>query len=79
LGGLLGVALSWLLTATVGSLPLLGPLFKDTSGAGDIHLGVSRFAIVTSTVLLECVGLIAGFLPALRASRLEAIEALRYE
>jgi putative ABC transport system permease protein len=79
IGGLLGVALGFAVTVGIGSLPLLGPLFKDTSGAGDIHLGISVFAVITSTVLLEMVGLISGLLPALRASRLDPIEALRYE
>jgi putative ABC transport system permease protein len=78
-GGVLGVALGFCITRLIGSLPLLGPLFKDTSGAGDIHLSISAFAIVTSTLMLEIVGLISGFLPALRASRLDPIEALRYE
>jgi putative ABC transport system permease protein len=79
IGGILGVTLGYGLTRLIGSLPLLGPLFKDTSGAGDIHLSISAFAVVTSTVMLEIVGLISGFLPALRASRLDPIEALRYE
>jgi putative ABC transport system permease protein len=79
IGGILGVALGFAVTVGIGSLPLLGPLFKDTSGAGDIHLGISVFAVITSTVLLEMVGLISGLLPALRASRLDPIEALRYE
>jgi putative ABC transport system permease protein len=78
-GGLLGVLLGWAATAGIGTLPLLGPLFKDTSGNGDIHLQMSRFAVVTSTVVLELVGLIAGWLPALKASRLDPIDALRYE
>jgi putative ABC transport system permease protein len=78
-GGAIGVAVGWSLTTLIGSLPLLGPLFKDTSGAGDIHLQLSAFAVVTSTAMLETVGLIAGLLPAIRASRLDPIEALRYE
>ena len=79
LGGLLGVLLGWCATAGIGTLPLLGPLFKDDTGTGDIHLHISRFAVLTSTILLEFVGLVAGLLPALRASRLDPIEALRYE
>ena len=79
LGGLLGVFIGWATTQGIGTLPLLGPLFKDDSGTGDIHLQVSRFAVLTSTILLEFVGLVAGLLPAIRASRLNPIDALRYE
>src|SRR4051794_10853253 len=79
IGGVVGVTLGYCITRLIGSLPLLGPLFKDTSGAGDIHLSISAFAVITSTLMLEIVGLISGFLPALRASLLDPIEALRYE
>jgi putative ABC transport system permease protein len=78
-GGLLGVAIGWGVTAGIQTLPLLGPLFKDESGTGDIHLQISRFAVITSTLVLEAIGLFAGLLPALKASRLDPIEALRYE
>jgi putative ABC transport system permease protein len=54
-------------------------MFKDTSGAGDIHLRLSMFAVVTSTLLLETVGLVAGLLPAIRAARMDPIDALWYE
>jgi putative ABC transport system permease protein len=78
-GGMLGVAAGWGLSGMLGTLPLLGPLFKDTSGQGDIHLEISLAAVLTSTILLEMVGLIAGLLPAIKASKLDPIEALRYE
>jgi putative ABC transport system permease protein len=79
LGGAVGLAVGWSLASLIGSLPLLGPIFKDTSGIGDIHLQISTFAVVTSTLMLETVGLIAGLIPAVRAARLDPIEALRYE
>ena len=78
-GGLIGVGIGWAVTAAIQTLPLLGPLFKDESGTGDIHLQISRFAVLTSTLVLEAIGLFAGLWPALKASRLDPIEALRYE
>jgi putative ABC transport system permease protein len=78
-GGAIGVAVGWALTSLLGTLPLLGPMFHDTTGAGDIHLQISTFAVLTSTLMLETVGLIAGLLPAIKAARLDPIEALRYE
>ncbi len=79
IGGLIGVALGLLATQIIGSMPFLGAAFKDNTGAGDIHLEVSMSAIAISMGVLLVVGLIAGIVPAMKASRPDPIEALRYE
>ena len=78
-GGLLGFALATALVKLIGTLPLLGPLFEDTSGRSDIHLAVSVSALLISSAILITVGLIAGMIPAFRASRLDPVQAIRSE
>jgi putative ABC transport system permease protein len=79
LGGVIGVLISYAVAAAVGTLPLMGPLFEDDSGRGDIHLHISLITIALSTMVLLIVGVISGLVPALKASKLDPVEALRYE
>lgn len=78
-GAFFGFLLAAFMTHMLGSLPLLGPLFEDTSGRSDIHLLISFSALLTSTLVLMVVGLVAGLVPAIRAARLNPVQAIRNE
>lgn len=78
IGGIAGVVLAYLISWSVGSLTLWSAFIENAS-EGDIHLTIDSTILFWSTAILSFVGIISGMLPAIKAARLDPIEALRYE
>ena len=66
-GGVIGLTLSWLLCVAVASAFPSFPMQFSTS------------LVITGLIVSTLTGIFSGFAPALAASRLDPIEALRYE
>ena len=78
IGGMLGIILAYVVSLSVGRLTLYSAMAKNAE-AGDIRLMIAPGTVIVATIILTVVGLVSGMIPALRASRLDPIEALRYE
>ena len=78
LGGVLGIILAYVVSFSVGTLTFYSALAQHGE-MGDIRLIISPASVLVATVILTLVGIVSGMLPAIRASRLDPIEALRYE
>jgi putative ABC transport system permease protein len=78
LGGLLGITIAYIVSFSVGNLAFYSALAQHGE-AGDIRLIISPVTVLVAVTILALVALVSGMIPAVRASRLDPIEALRYE
>ncbi|HEY1802791.1 MAG TPA: ABC transporter permease [Terriglobales bacterium] len=78
-GGVVGMGLAVFLTWVIPPMPLYSALYKTANHEGDVFLHASTVVMTVAFIILSGVGIVSGFFPALKASRMDPVEALRYD
>src|SRR5579875_1829986 len=79
MAGAIGMILAVAIGHLIPPMPLYSDIYKTANHEGDIILRASMSTMISSFVILAIVGIISGFIPAFRASRLDPVVALRHE
>ncbi len=79
MAGAIGMIIAVAVGHLIPPMPLYSDIYKTANHEGDIILRASGTTMIASFVILALVGIISGFIPAFRASRLDPVDALRHE
>ena len=79
IAGAVGMVMAMAVTYLVPPMPLYSDIYKTANHEGDIILRASPAIMLASFLILALVGIVSGLLPALRASRMDPVVALRHE
>jgi putative ABC transport system permease protein len=79
LAGIIGMIVAVIVAYLIPPMPLYSDIYKTANHEGDIILRASPTIMLVSFAILAAVGIISGLLPAVRASRMDPVVALRHE
>jgi putative ABC transport system permease protein len=79
IAGIVGMIVAVIVSYLVPPMPLYSDIYKTANHEGDIILRASPGIMLVSFLILAAVGVISGLLPAVRASRMDPVVALRHE
>jgi putative ABC transport system permease protein len=79
IAGIVGMIVAVGISYLIPPMPLYSDIYKTANHEGDIVLRASPAIMLISFAILAIVGVVSGLLPAMRASRMDPVVALRHE
>jgi putative ABC transport system permease protein len=79
IAGIIGMVVAVGVSYLIPPMPLYSDIYKTANHEGDIILRASPAIMLISFGILTVVGVVSGLLPAMRASRMDPVIALRHE